>query len=195
MHSTSIWPSHSERRSGLPCMRWPLQRLRLWRQWLQVVLVPVLLLVEEQRRRSSRGGPAAAQGHAGREPVRPLLTRLPKCGRSRQSAKASRSERPCPTFGTSFSAMRGTTGRGSPRSCTICLSHAVSRSGSARMTLASAIRCSALSTRAWRSREIGIVLVTPALLRRLQAEGVADKELSALLARDQLVPIVHEHDV
>lgn len=38
---------------------------------------------------------------------------------------------------------------------------------------------------------IGIVLVTPALLRRLAAEGIADKELSALLARDQLVPIVH----
>lgn len=39
---------------------------------------------------------------------------------------------------------------------------------------------------------VGIVLVTPALLRRLQAEGIADKELSALLARDRLVPIVHD---
>lgn len=40
---------------------------------------------------------------------------------------------------------------------------------------------------------IGIVLVTPALLRRLQGEGsISDKELSALLHRDQLVPIVHE---
>src|SRR5664279_2048049 len=38
---------------------------------------------------------------------------------------------------------------------------------------------------------VGIVLVTPALLRRLQGEGIADKELSALLARDLLVPIVH----
>ncbi len=39
---------------------------------------------------------------------------------------------------------------------------------------------------------IGIVLVTPALLRRIQGEeGIADKELSALLARDLLVPIVH----
>lgn len=38
---------------------------------------------------------------------------------------------------------------------------------------------------------IGIVLVTPALLKSLPAAGVADKELSALLARDQLVPIVH----
>jgi hypothetical protein len=39
---------------------------------------------------------------------------------------------------------------------------------------------------------IGIVLVTPALLRRLAGEGIADKELSALLARDLLVPIVHD---
>lgn len=38
---------------------------------------------------------------------------------------------------------------------------------------------------------IGIVLVTPALLSRLKSEGIADKELSALLARDQLIPIVH----
>jgi hypothetical protein len=38
---------------------------------------------------------------------------------------------------------------------------------------------------------IGIVLVTPALLRRLPQESISDKELSALLARDLLVPIVH----
>lgn len=38
---------------------------------------------------------------------------------------------------------------------------------------------------------VGIVLVTPALLRRLQGESIADKELSVLLARDQLIPIVH----
>ena len=38
---------------------------------------------------------------------------------------------------------------------------------------------------------IGIVLVTPALLKNLPVAGVADKELSVLLARDQLVPIVH----
>jgi hypothetical protein len=38
---------------------------------------------------------------------------------------------------------------------------------------------------------IGLVLVTPALLVRLPKESVADKELSALLARNQLIPIVH----
>ncbi len=38
---------------------------------------------------------------------------------------------------------------------------------------------------------VGIVLVTPSLLTRLQGESIADKELSALLVRDLLVPIVH----
>lgn len=38
---------------------------------------------------------------------------------------------------------------------------------------------------------IGIVLVTPAMLKRLPAEGVADKELSALLRRERLIPVAH----
>jgi hypothetical protein len=38
---------------------------------------------------------------------------------------------------------------------------------------------------------VGIVLVTPSLLLRLPAEGIADKELSALLAGERLVPVVH----
>lgn len=40
--------------------------------------------------------------------------------------------------------------------------------------------------------KVGIVLVTPALLSRLRNEGIADKELSALLARELLVPIIHK---
>jgi hypothetical protein len=39
--------------------------------------------------------------------------------------------------------------------------------------------------------KVGIVLVTPKFINRIQNEGIADKELSALLARDLLVPIVH----
>lgn len=39
---------------------------------------------------------------------------------------------------------------------------------------------------------VGIVLVTPLFLNRIKGEGIADKELSALLARDLLVPIVHD---
>lgn len=39
--------------------------------------------------------------------------------------------------------------------------------------------------------KVGIVLVTPAFLSRVKGAGIADKELSALLARNLLVPIVH----
>jgi hypothetical protein len=39
---------------------------------------------------------------------------------------------------------------------------------------------------------VGLVLVTPELLKRLQGESIADKELSTLLAGNQLIPIVHD---
>lgn len=39
---------------------------------------------------------------------------------------------------------------------------------------------------------VGIVLVTPSFLKRVQNAGVADKELSALLARNLLIPIIHD---
>lgn len=37
---------------------------------------------------------------------------------------------------------------------------------------------------------VGIVLVTTSFLKRIQGNGIADKELSALLARDQLIPVL-----
>lgn len=40
--------------------------------------------------------------------------------------------------------------------------------------------------------KVGIVLVTPSFLDRIRREGIAEKELSALLRRDLLVPILHE---
>jgi len=43
-----------------------------------------------------------------------------------------------------------------------------------------------------RISRIGIVLVTPALLKSLDAEGIADKELSALLATDRVIPVAHD---
>jgi hypothetical protein len=42
--------------------------------------------------------------------------------------------------------------------------------------------------RQWR---IGIVLVTAALFKSFDAEGVADKEHSALLATDRVIPVAH----
>lgn len=37
---------------------------------------------------------------------------------------------------------------------------------------------------------VGIVLVTESFLKRIQGNGIADKELSALLSRDQLIPVL-----
>lgn len=34
-------------------------------------------------------------------------------------------------------------------------------------------------------------MITPSFMKRVQAEGIADKELSALLAGSLLVPVVH----
>lgn len=45
--------------------------------------------------------------------------------------------------------------------------------------------------RGLKNSRIGIVLVTPGLLKSLEAEGVADKELSALLATDRVIPVAH----
>lgn len=41
------------------------------------------------------------------------------------------------------------------------------------------------------SSRVGIVLVTPALLKSLAPQGIADKELSALLATDRVIPVAH----
>jgi hypothetical protein len=43
-----------------------------------------------------------------------------------------------------------------------------------------------------RISRIGIVLATPALLKSLETQGIADKELSALLATDRVIPVAHE---
>lgn len=39
--------------------------------------------------------------------------------------------------------------------------------------------------------KVGIVLVTPNFLKRIQSEGIADKELSVLLQEGRLIPIMH----
>ncbi len=38
---------------------------------------------------------------------------------------------------------------------------------------------------------IGLVLITPAFLKRIESGGVSEKELSELLARDLLIPVAH----
>lgn len=45
--------------------------------------------------------------------------------------------------------------------------------------------------RGLRNSRVGIVLVTPALLRSIESEGIAEKELSVLLASRRVIPVLH----
>ncbi len=45
--------------------------------------------------------------------------------------------------------------------------------------------------RGLRMSRIGVVLMTPNMLKSLADEGVADKELSALLATERVIPVAH----
>jgi hypothetical protein len=42
-----------------------------------------------------------------------------------------------------------------------------------------------------RNSRVGIVLVTPALLKSIEGEGVAEKELAVLLSTRRVIPILH----
>lgn len=42
-----------------------------------------------------------------------------------------------------------------------------------------------------RNSRVGIVLVTPALLKSIESEGIAEKELSVLLASGRVIPVAH----
>lgn len=42
-----------------------------------------------------------------------------------------------------------------------------------------------------RNSRVGIVLVTPALLKSIEAEGVAEKELAVLLSTRRVIPVLH----
>lgn len=43
-----------------------------------------------------------------------------------------------------------------------------------------------------RNSRVGIVLVTPALLKSIESEGVAEKELAVLLSTRRVIPALHE---
>jgi hypothetical protein len=45
--------------------------------------------------------------------------------------------------------------------------------------------------RGLKASRIGVVLVTPNMLKSLSNQGIADKELSALLATDRVIPVAH----
>jgi hypothetical protein len=131
------------------------------------------------------------QGRAGRQPVRPWPTRLPRCGLSHRSARAWKSGRPCLHLRDVFLCHAWDDRAGAAKELHDLLeSRGVSVWFSEKDVALGTPLLREIDKGLAKSR-VGIVLVTPALLRRLQGEGIADKELSALLARDLLVPIVH----
>ena len=141
---------------------------------------------------AAAAGPAAAQGRAGREPVRPCAY-TPDEVRALTPVRDSVEKRaPLPDFRDVFLCHAWDDRQGAAKELHDLLeSRGVSVWFSEKDVGLGTPLLRAIDKGLANSR-IGIVLVTPALLRRLPAEGIADKELSALLARDRLVPIVHE---
>src|SRR6266516_3251883 len=191
MHSSSTGPSDREQSSGLPCMRWPLQGLR--RLWV------VLLSVPPPPLESSRGGVRSSVGGSG------------SSGRPRWSRVGS-AVAYTPSEVRALTPVRESVEQRAllPDLRDVFLCHAWDDRSGAAKELHDLLE--SLGVSVWFSEKdvvlgspllreidkglaksrVGIVLVTPALLRRLQGEGIADKELSALLARDLLVPVVHD---
>ena len=190
MHSSSTGPSDSERSSGLPCMRWPLQGLR--RLWVVLLSVPPPL-------ESSRGGVRSSVGGSGRS-GRPRWSRVgsavaytPAEVRALTPVRESVEKRALlPDLRDVFLCHAWDDRRGPAKELHDLLeSLGVSVWFSEKDVVLGSPLLREIDKGLAKSR-VGIVLVTPALLRRLQGEGIADKELSALLARDLLVPVVHD---
>src|SRR2546423_8064011 len=153
MHSSSTGPSDSERSSGLPCMRWPLQGLR--RLWVVLLSVPPPL-------ESSRGGVRSSVGGSGSS-GRPRWSRVgsavaytPAEVRALTPVRESVEKRALlPDLRDVFLCHAWDDRRGPAKELHDLLELSVFRSGSARRTSSSALHCCAKSTRDWRSHESG----------------------------------------
>ena len=141
---------------------------------------------------AAAAGPAAAQGRAGREPVRPW-SYTPAEVRALTPVRDSVEKRaPLPDLRDVFLCHAWDDRQGAAKELHDLLeSRGVSVWFSEKDVGLGTPLLREIDKGLAKSR-VGIVLVTPALLRRLPGEGIADKELSALLARDRLVPIVHD---
>ena len=170
-------------------MWWPLWPL----QQLSVVLVPVLLLVGEQRVGRSSGGGSGSSARPRWSRAGSSVTYTPAEVRALTPIRESVEKRaPLPDLRDVFLCHAWDDRKVAAKELHDQL---VSRGVSVWFSEKDVALGTPLLReidRGLAKSRVGIVLVTPALLRRLQGEGIADKELSALLARDQLVPIVHD---
>src|SRR5437588_3219137 len=186
MHSSSTGPSDSERSSGLPCMRWPLQGLR--RLWVVLLSVPPPL-------ESSRGGVRSTVGGSGSS-GRPRWSRVgsavaytPAEVRALTPVRESVEKRALlPDLRDVFLCHAWDDRRGPAKELHDLLeSLGVSDWFSEKdVVLGSPLL---RDDKGLAKSRVGIVLVTPAMLRRLQGEGIANNEVTAHLARDPLVPV------
>jgi TIR domain len=186
VHSTGSGPSHSERSRRLSCVR---RRLRFV---LASVLLPAGLPAAEQWRRHDWR--RAQQKRAAELVVAHLGRGLHAC-RSADAKSCSahgRGASAYPDLRDIFLCHAWDDRRGAAKELHDLLeSNGVSVWFSEKDVMLGAPLLRAIDKGLAKSRA-GIVLVTPALLTRVASEGIADKELSELLARDQLIPVVHE---
>ena len=137
-------------------------------------------------------GPAEVQDHDGREPVHPWVTRPPRWRALTPVRDSVEKRASLPDLRDVFLCHAWDDRRGPAKELHDLLeSSGVSVWFSEKDVPLGTSLLREIDKGLAKSR-IGIVLVTPALLDRVRAEGIADKELSALLARDLLVPIVHD---
>ncbi len=138
-------------------------------------------------------GPAAAQDRAGREPVRPSRTRLPKWLSLTPVREAVEKEAAAqPDLRDCFLCHAWDDRQGPAKELYESLVAAGVKVWFSEVDLGLGVPMMRAIDKGLANSKIGLVLVTPALLRRLPQEGVADKELSTLLAGNRLVPIVHQ---
>ncbi len=155
---------------------------------------PAYLLVGEQRERADQRKRPGSIGKAALVASR-FVRRVHACrgaGAHPGSPKRREASVRCLTFGTSSFVTRGTTGKGAAKELHDLLESLGVSVWFSEKDVASGTPLLREIDRGLAKSRVGIVLVTPLLLRRLPAEGIADKELSALLARDLLVPVVHD---
>lgn len=195
MHSTDTWSSHSERSSGLPCVRW--QR-RYGYGYGSPYSSYTPSYTPSYTSSSSSGGGRSSGGGSG-------SSARPRWSRAGSSVAYTTTEL------RALTPVRETVEKQVPlpegRDFFLC--HAWDDRAGAAKELYDLLQSRGVSV--WFSEKdiglgtpflreidkglakskVGIVLVTPALLRRLRGESIADKELSVLLAREQLIPVVH----
>ena len=186
-------PSHSKRRCGLPCTRRWLRVLPVVRSSRAVLLLVGLPVAEQRWRHQQRG-----RVHRRQNAAALVAEHLVRDLHARQVRAL-----------TPFAA-RSSCERQEPDLRDLFLCHAWDDRRGVATELHDLLEAEGVSV--WFSekdivlgqpfmREIdrglaksrtGLVLVTPALLKRVDSRGVSDKELSELLARDLLIPVVHE---